>query len=79
MSATKSRTKRSPARVTSARRRQPRAPSLQLTAGSGHTDWTCPVCRARGTVQHAAGADDAMVLGLVREQHSVKQPSCGVA
>ena len=78
MSATKSRTKRSPGRVTSTRRRQLRVPSLQLTPGSGHSDWTCPVCRARGTVQHPAGADAAMVIGLAREQHSIKQPGCEV-
>jgi hypothetical protein len=78
MSATKSRTKRSPGRVTSARRRQRRPQTLQFTAGSGHTDWTCPVCRARGTVQHPAAMDEATVVTLAREQHAIKQPSCEV-
>lgn len=78
MSATKSRTKRSSARVSGAQRRLRRAPSLQLTPGSGHTDWTCPVCRARGTVQHVAGADQSAIVELVREQHAIKQPGCEV-
>ena len=78
MSTTRNRTKRSPGRVTSPRRRQPRAPELQLSPGSGHTDWTCPVCRARGTVQHPTAADESAIRSLVREQHSIKQPSCDV-
>ena len=47
-------------------------------AGSGHTDWKCPVCHARGTVQHPAGADEVTIMGLAREQHAIKQPSCEV-
>ena len=78
MSTTKSRTKRSPARLTSTHRRERRPQKLQLTPGSGHTDWTCPVCRARGTVQHLATADEPTVMSLAREQHAIKQPSCEV-
>lgn len=78
MSTTKSRTRRSSSGVTNARRRQPQPPSLQLTTAAGHTDWTCPVCRARGTVQHFAGADQAAIVALAREQHAIKQPSCEI-
>jgi hypothetical protein len=78
MSATKSRTKRSAARTASPQRRRAQPRTLQFTPGSGHTDWTCPVCRARGTVQHPASVDQATIVSLAREQHAVKQPSCEV-
>jgi hypothetical protein len=59
------------------RRVKTRNPSLQMTSSERHTHWTCPVCRAVGTVDHAAGSSDEAILALVRQQHAIKQPNCG--
>jgi hypothetical protein len=61
------------------RRVKTRKPALQMTSNERHTDWTCPVCRAVGTVDHAAGSSGDAILELVRGQHAIKQPKCCVS
>ena len=60
-----------------ARRGKARKPDLQMTSSERHTHWTCPVCRAVGSVDHAAGSSGEAISALVREQHAIKQPNCG--
>jgi hypothetical protein len=50
-----------------------------MTITARQTDWTCPACYARGTVEHQADATGADVLDLVRASHAIKQPSCIVS
>lgn len=61
------------------RRVKTRKPALQMTSSERHTNWTCPVCRAVGTVDHAAGSSGDAISELVRGQHAIKQPNCGVS
>lgn len=61
------------------RRTKTRRPALQMISNERHTNWTCPVCRAVGTVDHAAGSSGDAIADLVRAQHAIKQPNCGVS
>lgn len=79
MSATKNRPSGSYKRVKPARSAPRPRPALDISPSSGHADWTCRVCRARGTVQYPADTASEDILARVREQHAVKQPSCDAA
>lgn len=68
---------RSGAIVGRSRRVTARKPALQVTSSERHTHWTCPVCRAVGTVDHATGSIGEAISALVRQQHAIKQPNCG--
>lgn len=60
------------------RRAPAKSPTLQMTLSPGHTDWTCPVCRAVGTVQHVTDIGAEEILALARMHHATKQPTCRV-
>jgi hypothetical protein len=61
------------------RRAQTQRPSLQMASSARQTDWTCPTCRAIGSVDHPDGSTHDEILTLVRAHHSVQQPSCQTA
>jgi hypothetical protein len=50
-----------------------------MTVNARQTDWTCPNCFARGSVEHPVDAAAVAILELVRAHHSIKQPSCSVS
>ena len=79
MSATKNRPSGSFKKVKPPRRAQRPRPALDISPSPGHADWTCRVCRARGTVQFPAGTTSEEISTRVREQHAIKQPSCEAA
>jgi hypothetical protein len=62
-----------------ARRAQAPIPTLQMTVNARQTDWTCPNCFARGSVEHPADSATVAILELVRAHHAIKQPSCSVS
>jgi hypothetical protein len=69
-----------PKRTASRARREPAPiPTLQMTVNARQTDWTCPSCFARGSVEHPADAATVAILELVRAHHSIKQPGCSVS
>jgi hypothetical protein len=62
--------------VRHSRRAKAQQPTLQMAVNERHTDWTCPVCRAVGAIDHAGGSSRDAILEIVRKQHSIKQPNC---
>ena len=56
-----------------------KSPTLQMTLSARQTDWTCPGCRACGSVDHPDDSTTDAILALVRVHHSIKQPSCRVS
>lgn len=79
MSATRNRPSGSYKKVKPHRRVPAPRPALDISPSPGHADWTCRVCRARGTVQYPAETPSDQILARVREQHAIKQPSCDAA
>jgi hypothetical protein len=59
---------RAAATVGRSRRGKARKPALQVTSSERHTHWTCPVCRAIGTVDHAAGSSGDAISALRRTE-----------
>lgn len=45
-------------------------------ATSDRTEWTCPTCRAVGSIEHAPKAASVTILALVKTAHAIKQPRC---
>jgi hypothetical protein len=60
----------------SAQRAKPQVPTLQTTVNPRQTDWTCPICYARGSVDHPVDTETVAILELVRVHHATKQPHC---
>jgi hypothetical protein len=79
MRAKKTRPSRPKRTAKRARRAQASIPTLQMTVNARQTDWTCPSCFARGSVEHPADSATDGILELVRVHHSIKQPSCSVS
>jgi hypothetical protein len=50
-----------------------------MTPSPRQTDWECPLCRARGSVDHPDESSTEAIMALVRAHHAIKQPSCRAA
>jgi hypothetical protein len=59
-----------------ARRAQDQTPTLRMTMTPRQTEWTCPVCYARGSVEHPVDSATEAIADLVRANHATKQPTC---
>jgi hypothetical protein len=65
-----------PTRPKTAARRRAQTPTLRLTVTPRQTEWTCPVCYARGSVEHPVDTPTDAIGDLVRANHATKQPTC---
>lgn len=79
MRANNARASRPKAKSKRPRRAEQSIPTLQMTMNARQTDWTCPVCYARGTFEYPVDATSDAVLDLVRASHAIKQPTCVVS